>query len=184
MVRFAWMLLPLVLSAQNVDEAGAIFVKHVRPLLREKCAGCHGPALQSNGLSLTSRDALLMGGKRGPAIVPGEASRSLIVSALEQNGALKMPPGQKLPAESVAAVRRWIELGAPWVDEAPATAAWKLAPADVWEFQPLVHPTLPSGGGSAVDAFIAAKLREKKLTPAPHADRATLLRRATFDLTG
>ena len=95
-----------------------------------------------------------------------------------------MPPGQKLPAESIAAVRRWIELGAPWVDEAPATADWKLAPADVWEFQPLSHPSVPAGSGSAVDAFIAAKLREKKLTPAPRTDRATLLRRATFDLTG
>src|SRR6185312_4585660 len=100
MLRLCWVLFPLALSAQTVDEAGAIFVKHVRPLLQEKCAGCHGPALQSNGLRLTSRDALLMGGKRGPAIVPGEASRSLIVSALEQSGALKMPPGQKLPAES------------------------------------------------------------------------------------
>jgi hypothetical protein len=156
----------------------------VRPLLREKCAGCHGPALQSNGLSLTSRDALLMGGKRGPAIVPGEASRSLIVSALEQSGALKMPPGGKLPAENVAAVRRWIELGAPWVDEVPATTAWKLAPADVWEFQPRSHPAVPPGSTSPVDAFIAARQREKNVTPAPHADRATLLRRATFDLIG
>src|SRR5205085_8996386 len=103
--------------------------------------------------------------------------------ALEQSGALKMPPGQKLPAESVAAVRRWIELGAPWVDEA-STPAWKLAPADVWEFQPLSHPAVPSGAASPVDAFVNAKLREKKLTPAPRADRATLLRRATFDLIG
>jgi len=184
MLRLCWILLPLALSAQTVDEAGAIFAKHVRPLLREKCAGCHGPALQSNGLSLTSRDALLMGGKRGPAIVPGEASHSLIVAALEQTGALKMPPGGKLPAESVAAVRRWIDLGAPWVEEAPKTPAWKVAPADVWEFQPLSHPVVPSGEGSPVDAFVAAKFREKKLTPAPRADRATLLRRATFDLIG
>jgi hypothetical protein len=184
MLRLCWMLFPLLLSAQTVDEAGAIFVKHVRPLLREKCAGCHGPALQSNGLSLTSRDALLMGGKRGPAIVPGDAAHSLIVSALEQTSALKMPPGQKLPAESAAAVRRWIELGAPWVEEAPTTANWKLAPADVWEFQPLSHPEVPAGSGSPVDAFITAKLREMKLTPAPRAGRATLLRRATFDLIG
>src|SRR3954451_2478919 len=123
MLRYCYLLLPLALAAQTVDEAGAIFVKHVRPLLQEKCAGCHGPALQSNGLKVTSRDALLMGGKRGPAIKPGEASHSPLVSALEQDGALKMPPGQKLPAESIAAVRRWVELGAPWVDEAPAAAS-------------------------------------------------------------
>jgi hypothetical protein len=184
MLRFCWILLPLALSAQTVDEAGAIFVKHVRPLLREKCGGCHGPALQSNGLNLNNREALLMGGKRGPAIVPGDASHSLIVSAIEQDGALKMPPGGKLPAASVAAVRRWIELGAPWVEEAPSMPAWKLAPADVWEFQPLAHTAVPAGGGSPIDALIAAKLREKKLTPAPRADRATLLRRATFDLIG
>jgi hypothetical protein len=184
MLRFCWILLPVLLSAQTVDEAGAIFVKHVRPLLKEKCAGCHGAAMQSNGLSLTSRDAILMGGKRGPAIVPGDSGHSLIVSALEQSGALKMPPGQKLPAESVAAVKRWVELGAPWVDEAPATAQWKLAPADVWEFQPLSHPAVPDANGSPVDAFINVKLREKKLTPAPRAGRSTLLRRATFDLIG
>src|SRR5205823_2264363 len=71
-----------------------------------------------------------------------------------------------------------------WVDEAPAASSWKLAPADVWEFQPLWHPTVPAGSGLPVDAFIGAKLREKKLTPAPRTDRATLLRRATFDLTG
>ena len=73
MLRYCCVLLPLVLAAQTVDEAGVIFVKHVRPLLQEKCAACHGPALRSNGLSLTSRDGLLIGGKRGPAITPGEA---------------------------------------------------------------------------------------------------------------
>jgi hypothetical protein len=178
MLRCCWVFLPALLLGQTVDEAGAIFVKHVHPLFQEKCAGCHGPALQSNGLSLSSRDALLKGGKRGPAIVPGTAERSLLVEALEQNGALKMPPGQKLPAESVAAVRRWIELGAPWVENAPS-AAWKLAPADIWEFQPLAHQD-----GSSVDGFVSSKLREKALTPAPRASRAALLRRATYDLTG
>ena len=184
MLRLSAILLPVLLAAQTVDEAGAIFLKHVRPLFQEKCAGCHGPALQSNGLSLASRDRILTGGKRGPAIVPGEAARSLMITALEQNGALKMPPGQKLPAETVAAVRRWIDLGAPWVDEVKTSASWKLSPADIWEFQPLKQASIPSATPDPVDAFILARLREKNIAPGPRADRVTLVRRATFDLTG
>jgi hypothetical protein len=185
MLLLLCLLLPALLAAQTVDEAGAIFVKHVRPLFKEKCAGCHGAAQQSNGLSLASRDRILSGGKRGAAIVPGDAAHSLMMTALEQSGPLKMPPGQKLPAETVAAVRRWIELGAPWVDEAAGSGSWKLSPADVWEFQPLAAPSAPpAAAASPVDAFVLAKLREKNIAAGARADRVTLLRRATFDLTG
>src|SRR5438552_316941 len=95
-------------------EETAIFQKHILPILIGKCASCHGTSQKLSDLSLASRNAVLQGGKRGPAIVPGNAAKSLLVSALEQTGDLKMPPGSKLPEETVAAFRRWIELGAPW----------------------------------------------------------------------
>src|SRR5579863_3850218 len=126
MLRFCWLLMPVVLLGQGADEGAAIFARRVQPLLHDKCGGCHSAALRSNGLSLASRDEMLRGGKRGPAMVSGDAAHSLIVAAIEQTGALKMPPGEKLPPETVAAVRRWIELGAPWTD-APAPTSGKYA---------------------------------------------------------
>jgi mono/diheme cytochrome c family protein len=173
------------------EEASAIFAKHVLPLFKEKCAGCHGPAMKSGELSLSSRDALLQGGKRGPSIVPGSADKSLIVTAIEQSGLLKMPPGQKLPDQEIATIRRWVDLGAPWTDGvAKSGPAWNYTAADVWEFQPLRKVQIPANGIDAekvqtpVDAFVLAKLKEKGLTPATPTSRAKLLRRATFDLTG
>ncbi len=179
------------------DEAGAIFVNHVLPLLKQKCAGCHGNALKTSGLSVESRDSLLHGGTRGTAIMPGSADKSLLLTAIEQTGDLKMPPGAKLPDKEIAAVSRWIELGAPWVDPSAAGASslkagpsWNYSPQDVWEFQPLQPQTVPSKGidpaqvQTPVDAFILSKLQEKALRTAARAGRLQLLRRATFDLTG
>ncbi|MGH7248629.1 MAG: DUF1549 domain-containing protein, partial [Pseudomonadota bacterium] len=178
-------------QAGSADEATAIFSKYVHPLFQQKCMGCHGTALKTSELSVQSRDSLLHGGKRGPAIVPGDAAKSLLVTAVEQTGALKMPPGEKLPQETIAAIRRWIDLGAPWTDAPPKTApSWNYAPQDVWEFQPLRHDPVPTVGIDAsevqtpVDAFILEKLKGKGLRLAPPASRAELLRRATYDLTG
>ncbi|MDQ2948549.1 MAG: PSD1 and planctomycete cytochrome C domain-containing protein, partial [Acidobacteriota bacterium] len=173
------------------DEASAIFVKHVLPVLTEKCSRCHGQALKMSGLSVDSRVSLLRGGKRGPAVVPGSAGGSVLLAAIEQDGNLKMPPGVKLADQEVAAFRRWIELGAPWVDAAPKTTpSWNYTAQDVWEFQPLQPKAVPTEGidrtqvQTPVDAFILAKLQEKGLRPAPRASRVKLLRRATFDLIG
>ncbi|MBI3280625.1 MAG: PSD1 domain-containing protein, partial [Acidobacteria bacterium] len=166
-------ILPLVVASAGAQTA--------RQILTENCASCHGAAQKLSGLDLTSREAMLHGGNRGPAVVPGEASKSLLIAAIERKGPLKMPPGQALAAAAVAALREWIDTGAPW--EAAAAAAqpkWKSNAEDVWAFQPLRQP----GKLRSVDAFIEAKLREKGLTAAPPADRRTLLRRATFDLTG
>ncbi len=192
----AWPLALMVVWAcpASASEATDIFAKHVLPTFKEKCAGCHGAGQKTSGLSLSSRDDLIRGGTRGPAIVPGDPVKSLLIVALEQETALKMPPGQHLSAETVAAFRRWIELGAPWTDE-PAKPAptWKFSMEDAWEFQPVKQARVPETPADApvltpVDAFILAKLREKVLSPGlprvPFADRATLLRRATLDLTG
>ena len=119
-----------------------------------------------SGLSIETRAALLTGGKRGPAIVPGKASESLLYKAAAREGELKMPPGNKaVSAEDLAAVRQWIDAGAPSVKEQKeAEPAW-------WSFRKPVRP--------------AAKSIDQLLGKAgTAADRRTLIRRATYDLLG
>jgi len=169
----------------QIDEAGSIFVNHVLPVLKQKCSPCHGEALKTDGLSIESRDSLLHGGKRGPAIVPGNPSKSLLIDAIEQDGILKMPPGSKLSDQEIAAFRRWIELGAPWADAAPKSVpSGHYTRQDVWELQPLTPEPAPADDINPVDAFINAKLHEKGVRAATRAARIQLIRRATFDLIG
>src|SRR5215472_12703148 len=158
----------------------------VQQLLKANCQQCHNEATRSSGLALTSRDALLSGGNRGPAVEPGNAAASLLVRAVEQSGDLKMPPGRKLQPEQVATLRRWIEAGATW----PAGAvASKPNGSDWWAFQPLKQATPPPVGiaewsRNPIDQFILARLEKEHLQPSPTASKETLLRRVSLDLTG
>jgi hypothetical protein len=187
MARSLLILLSISCAAwtQTSDEARLIFSRQVAPLFREKCQGCHGVAQKISNFSTSSRDDLLRGGTRGPSIVPGNPSTSLLLRAIEQSGALKMPPGQKLPGQTIAAVRRWIELGAPWTesDAGPTVTGGRLAD-DVWAFQPLSKIAVPSGTRLPIDWFITQRLEKAKIKPAPPADRRILIRRAIFDLWG
>ena len=175
-------------APKPATEAEEIFANEVKPLLEAKCLGCHGPT-KTSGLSLQSRDGLLQGGSRGPAITPGDPGKSLLVSALEQQGSLKMPPGGKLTGKEIAAVSRWIELGAPWPDRRTAAPEVRQTTDDRWAFQPVRHYDPPrvrsaDAGMNPIDAFILAKLEQKKIPPTRRADRRMLIRRVTYDLTG
>src|SRR5438105_14879332 len=130
-------------------------------VLEQNCYGCHTQASPKGGLDLRSRESILRGGGRGAAIIPGDASKSLIVQAVEGSGDLKMPPGKKLSAEAIANLRQWIDAGAPWRDAKPD---------DLWAFQPVRKSQAPAG----VDAFISQTLHEAGLQAAPPADKATL----------
>ncbi len=134
-----------------------------------------------SGLDLRQRETALKGGTRGAAIVPGKPAESLLYKAVLRDGDLKMPPGKKgLDAADIETIRAWIERGAQWTGQkAPAEPAW-------WSFKKLHRPDVPKvdGAANSVDAFILAKLAEKKLKPVALADRRTLIRRATFDLHG
>jgi len=182
-----------VKKAPSADDV-RFFETSVRPVLVTRCQSCHGSERQSGGLRVDSLAALLKGGSSGPALSPGKPDLSLLVQALTyQHKQLKMPPGGKLPDRQLADVTRWVSLGAPWPSSATATG-----PSDViserrsarhWSFQPVRRPSLPVVKGrkwvqTPIDAFILAGLEKKGLRPAPPADRRTLLRRATFDLTG
>jgi hypothetical protein len=180
----------------TAPEAVEYFETEVRPLLVEHCQECHGGDEPEARLRLDSRQALLSGGESGPAIVPDKPDESLLIRAVEYLGDLKMPPDGKLSDTEIAALRRWVEMGAPWPDnnsgaesdsaamEFQVTAAQQAW----WAFQPVSDPPAPESGGvwpqGDIDRFVYDKMQVQGLQPAAPADRRTWLRRTTFDLTG
>jgi mono/diheme cytochrome c family protein len=190
----------------SAPQASEVFEATIRPILAANCYDCHTDQ-RMGGLRVDSREALLKGGRTGPAIVPGDPEKSLLVQAIRQTGALKMPKGGVLRPDEVTALADWIRTGAKWGDAAPtATAAAPPTPAAMptpaapayvikpeqrafWSFQPLKKPPLPAVSHDTwaktdIDRFVIARLEREGLTPVRAADKRTLIRRATLDLTG
>jgi hypothetical protein len=164
----------------------------VRPLLASRCVTCHGPDKQEGELRLDTRDGALTGGASGAVIVPGLPDESLLVQAVRRQS-LEMPPDGPLADADIAALAEWIRLGAPWPegDNADVRAKRTIDDEDRahWAFQPVrrtAPPAVADGGWSrgAIDRFVFAALAKAGLAPAAEADRLTLVRRASFDLTG
>ena len=187
-------LLP-ILSAQG--GAGLEhFERYIRPLLAEKCYACHSSDTMAMGeLRLDSKEALLQGGSRGPAITPGDPASSLLVKAISYASIdLKMPPTGKLSADEVASLEAWIRMGAPdpRSAESPEVQQEGIDLAEgrqFWSFRPVAQPTLPevrnlSWVRTDTDRFVLARLETEGLDAPSVADRRTLLRRVTFDLIG
>jgi mono/diheme cytochrome c family protein len=172
----------------------SFFENRIRPVLVERCFSCHGQGKHKGGLSLDSRPRMIEGGNTGPAIIPGDPQKSLLIRVLRQEEELKMPPKSRLSQREIADFAAWVKMGAPW-PETTAKAATVTAPAfsleqrSFWAFQAPRLPAIPSVRNRAwvqtpLDCFILAELEKRGWSPAPVADRQTLLRRATFDLTG
>jgi len=189
--------------AQQTDEPSRegieFFEKKIRPILEENCYVCHSSKTNKpqGGLRLDSREAMLKGGASGkPAVVPGEPDKSLLMEAIRYTDAkLKMPPFEKLPDEQIKDFETWIKMGAPFPKKEPSSApvTWESYNFDearkFWSFQPIKDPSPPQVKNerwvkTPVDRFILARLEEKGLKPVREADKRTLIRRATFDLTG
>lgn len=176
-----------IVAAQ--PDGSELFEKKIRPLLAAKCFGCHSASSQPvmGGLRLDSREGLLRGGSRGAAVVAGKPAESILMKTVRgEAGALRMPPGGKLSEAETAALVEWIAMGAPWGGGAKEGSA---GPAKFWAFIPPVKPAIPAVSNtmwvqSPVDAFVLRELENKGLRPAPQADRRTLIRRVSFDLTG
>ena len=177
------------------DTKGAeYFEKQVRPLLAKHCYSCHSTASQPvmAGLKLDTEAGLSDGGSRGKAIVPGEPQRSLLVTAVNySDDRLRMPPTGKLTDDEIATLTAWVKMGAPWGVKGGALEGDRTSSAgkSFWAFQSPGEPAIPQVKQrgwvkSPLDAFILAALEEKGLKPATPADKRTLIRRATFDLTG
>ena len=199
------LLLLLLLASSAViaaepDAAGdEFFEKKIRPLLATRCFECHNEEAAESGLRLDSLAHILKGGTRGPALVPGDPEASLLIRAVQHDDILQMPPKEKLPAAAIADLMAWVRRGAPWPNETPSVmprpqAEEEAAPFSdeergFWSFQPPQRRPLPavvdqSWIESPVDAFILQQLEAHGLPPAPAADKRTLIRRVTFDLTG
>jgi mono/diheme cytochrome c family protein len=178
-------------AAQSADAAKIDFFEaKIRPVLVTHCYDCHTDSA-NGGLRLDSRESALKGGKRGPAIVIGKPEESLLIKAVSHlNENLKMPNGgTKLKEEEIADLSKWIRDGAAWPAAAVTKNQYIIKPEHkaFWSFQPVRNPAVPSVKGvtgDAVDAFLLAKLAANNLTFNPPADKRTLLRRATYDLTG
>ena len=183
----------------SADEIDADFFENkVRPIFANNCYECHTDTA-SAGLRLDTKASFDHGGGRGHLIAPGDPNKSLLIQAVRQTGALKMPKGGKLRAEEVAILEAWVQHGAPWPATSPTitsitarTGAITEMQREFWSFQPLNTVTPPRIADSklaqwphtAIDHFIAAGLQTSGLVPAPQADRRTLIRRVTYDLTG
>jgi hypothetical protein len=187
-----WLLAFLALSgglhfvwpSRCVGDQPVDFLRDVKAILTQRCFRCHSSLEQESNLRLDSVPAILRGGDGGVVIVPGKSGESRLIAAVERRGELKMPPeGEPLTANQITVLRAWIDAGAP----SPPPGAE--AKADHWSFKKPVRPPVPeiadpAWSANPIDAFIAAKHAELKLTPVGEAPPNLLLRRVYLDLIG
>jgi hypothetical protein len=206
----SWFIAGLAAAALPLASAGAadgqpdaatakFFTDEVRPILQDSCLKCHGGETKiKGGLRLTGHEAVLTGGDNGPAIDLKDAEASLLVKMIRwTDDDHQMPPKAKLAQAKIDVLVKWVKLGAPWSGaEGPSAeelaAAAKKADAEAknyWFYQKIVPPAVPKPADaqwavSPIDAFIRTRLDAKGIKPGAEADRRTLIRRATYDLTG
>jgi len=184
--------LALLFLAPATASAEDRFEKTIRPLLQNKCLGCHNAQDLKGGLSLESATSLRRGGASGEVITAGDPDASYLLDLITPHaGKAEMPKGAApLTAVEIEQLRTWIEEGAVWPESVVLEAEqW-------WSFRPLVNVDLPSVSPvqrmdgtpfelrTPIDAFITEQLAKQNLIPSPEADRRTLIRRLSFDLLG
>ena len=169
------------------------FQRDVQPLLESRCYLCHGPNQQMNGLRLDHREDALRGSDSGAVIVPGNSAQSRLIHMVAgvEKDRFMPPVGERLSAKEIGKLRAWIDQGAEWTGSETAAAddPSTTLKSGHWAFQPLRRPALPAvrNPGSIrnpIDTFVLARLEAEGIEPSPQADRATLLRRVSLDLTG
>lgn len=179
------------LSTAPTLAAPVDYLREVKPILAENCYRCHGASQQKHGLRLDTAASARTGGENGPAFKPGQSASSLLVEVIKgQHHTITRMPYKKAPLSDaqIALISRWIDEGAQApADEQPEKSIH-------WAFVPPQRPPVPSAGrnkasgvGSTqnpIDAFLLARLAKEKISPSPEADRVTLLRRLSLDLTG
>lgn len=192
------LLLTSALHAQAPTPAKAeFFTKKIKPLLETHCFKCHSHASgKSKGnLVLDSLASMVKGGDSGPALVPGQPEKSLLLHAVRYaKDELRMPPTGKLPDDKIALLAEWIKMGAPWPGGAKTTtgpALGKITDEDrrYWAFQPVKAHQVPDSkdplwAKNPIDRFVLGRLHAEGLRPSPPAERAALVRRIYADLVG
>jgi mono/diheme cytochrome c family protein len=183
MLRTGLLAVVCTLSAQQLPPAatGKVdFAKDIEPLLAKRCYVCHGAQQQMSGLRLDQKEAALKGGASGVDIRPGKSAESRLIALVAGMEKRVMPPmGARLTAEEIGLLRAWIDQG----------AEWKQGSTTHWSFQKIVRPSVPQVRGDGwprnpIDNFILARLEKEGIKPSPEADKLTLLRRVSLDLTG
>lgn len=180
----AWIVLCATIFGRPATAAeGVDYLRDIKPILATRCYRCHSSLAQESNLRLDSPSAITKGGDNGAAIVPRKSGESKLLAAVLRQGDLKMPPeGEPLSPAQIELLKSWIDGGA----IAPADGEVKV---DHWSFKKPVRPTVPTPANAAylrnpVDAFVAAKHEELKLTPVGEAPKNLLLRRLYLDLIG
>ena len=185
-LTFSLILAPM---ARSADALPPTFEDHVRPILKAYCTECHGEEEKPKGqLDLRLKRFIMAGGKSGPGIVTGKPEDSPLFTRARDG---EMPPGKKkLSAAELDVLKRWIATGAKAAKQEPEKLAYGSWFTDEdrnwWAFRPITRPAVSGSSAtkSPIDSLLLVKLREKKLGFNPEADRLTLIRRVTFDLTG
>ena len=161
------------------------------------CVACHNTKLKSAGLDLSTAAGFAKGADGGPVVDKADPEKSRLLDVISYHSATKMPPTGRLKDQQIAEIAAWVKAGAPWPDAPPGpaqqaeTGKRQFTPEQksFWAFQPVKDHPVPAVRDttwprSPIDNFILAKLEQKGLTPAQPADKLTLIRRVTFDLTG
>ena len=182
-------LVALLPAGIRADDGLDFFEKKIRPLLAEHCYACHSAEAKKSkgGLRLDTPDAIRTGGDSGPVVKAKDETSLLLQVVTHAKDVPAMPPEKKLPDAAVADLKKWVALGAPL--PAASNTASRPDPKQHWAFQPAAEQPAPAVSDpkwplTKADSFVLNKLDERKLRPAPAADRRTLLRRVYFDLIG
>jgi hypothetical protein len=188
MVRLA--LLAFLAVCRSLVGSTVDFTRDVKPIFDAHCIACHGPEKHKSGYRLDSREAALAGGESGvAAVVAGKPEAGSLIRFVDgSDKELFMPPrksdAKPLSAAQIATLRQWIADGANWSGGVAGNSPKSVDTGRHWSFQPLRRPAVPGKAQNPIDAFIYAKLSECGLSSSTEADRRTLIRRVSFDLTG
>ena len=188
---------PAIAAESEKSAKVEFFEKKVRPIFVRHCHACHSADTKpAGGLRVDDRNGLLLGGNTGPAVVAGQVDKSLLLKRVAKDAKRRMPlEGEYLSDEQITVLSQWIKDGAAWPTiRIPAslgktTARYEKLKKEHWAWQPIVAPKAPAVEDadwprSDVDRFLLARLEAAGMKPVGDADKRTLLRRATFDLTG
>lgn len=175
-------------------EALKFFESKIRPILVESCHECHADKKHKGELRVDNLPYLLQGGHTGPAVVPHQPDKSLLIKAVSYTDPdMEMPPDGKLSDDQIAALKQWIMMGAPWPEAEVAAFKPARKPGEItkedkewWSFQPVKNPPVPKASASTtpIDAFIQTELTKNGLKQSAEASPQELIRRITFDLHG
>jgi len=166
-------------------ESKVDYQRDIQPIVQSRCYECHGEKKQKSGIRLDRKSSVFQGGDSGkPAVLPGKSKESILIQRITStdDDEVMPPKGERLTAEQIALIRAWIDQGAAWPEGNAATKKH-------WAYEKPVHPALPGAKdrtwpANGIDYFVMERLEAEKLRPSAEADRATLIRRASLDLTG